>query len=69
MDSVPATEELLKWQDARKCVEEELEKVEVKKKEERVEPIWRCAVCGRADKPYIVCHVAPYIVGFRRIRE
>ncbi len=23
--------------------------------------IWRCAVCGRANMPYIACYVAPFI--------
>lgn len=27
--------------------------------------IWRCAVCGRADLPYIACFVAPFIVGYQ----
>jgi SpoVK/Ycf46/Vps4 family AAA+-type ATPase len=27
-------------------------------------PIWRCAVCGAADMPYIACYVSPYIVRY-----
>lgn len=30
-------------------------------------PIWRCGVCGRADKPYIACYVAPFIVRYEGI--
>jgi hypothetical protein len=33
------------------------------KKKGRV-PIWRCGVCGRADKPYIACWVQPYVVRY-----
>ena len=27
-------------------------------------PIWRCAVCGQADQPYIACYVSPFIVRY-----
>jgi hypothetical protein len=27
-------------------------------------PMWRCAVCGRADMPYIACYVVPFLVLF-----
>ena len=30
-------------------------------------PIWRCAVCGRSDKPYITCYVAPYILRYDEV--
>ena len=30
-------------------------------------PIWRCAVCGRSDKPYITCFVAPYILRYDEV--
>jgi hypothetical protein len=32
-----------------------------------MQAIWRCGVCGRADKPYIACWVAPYIVRYGRV--
>ena len=41
----------------------EIEKAQREKRKAQV-PIWRCAVCGRADLPYIVCHVSPYIVRY-----
>jgi len=30
-------------------------------------PIWRCAVCGRADKPFIACYVSPFIVRYAMV--
>ena len=45
--------------------EKEKEKEKVKKeKRKALLPIWRCAVCGAADKPYIACYVSPYIVRY-----
>ena len=66
-----ATEQLLKWQLAQKNLQEELKKVKQQRKLGTLvqEPIWRCAVCGRADKPWIACWVAPYIVGYRPVRQ
>ena len=31
-------------------------------------PIWRCSVCGRADKPYIACYVAPFILRYEEVQ-
>ena len=31
------------------------------------QPIWRCGVCGRADKPWIACYVAPFIVRYEKV--
>ena len=36
-------------------------------KKRTMQPIWRCAVCGRADLPQIVCYVAPYIVRYQPV--
>jgi hypothetical protein len=44
-------------------LENELAIMKKTKKKGRV-PIWRCAVCGAADKPYIACYVAPYVVRY-----
>ena len=44
----------------------ELENAKREKKKARV-PIWRCGVCGRADKPYIVCYVQPYVVKYELV--
>ena len=58
------------WQvmqaDVRRKVEESLRELETAKKGKKrgLVPIWRCGVCGRADKPYIACYVAPFIVRY-----
>eukprot|EP00798_Chlamydomonas_sp_ICE-L_P020756 gene20756-27576_t len=64
-----AREQLLKWQAAQQELQKELEKQRAQKESLTQEPIWRCAVCGRADMPWIACWVAPYIVGYRPIRK
>lgn len=43
--------------------ERELANMKKTKKRGRV-PIWRCAACGRANQPYIVCYVSPYVVRY-----
>jgi hypothetical protein len=61
---------LRQWQEDQRNVEEQLQaqlkEQEKAKKEGRkaLVPIWRCGVCGRADQPYIVCYVQPYIVRY-----
>ena len=70
MSPAAALEQLRKWQSAHKDMEKELQKQREKKKQGLMtqEPIWRCsAVCGRANKPYIACWVAPYIVGYQPV--
>ena len=65
MDRNTATNNLRKWQSESKEVEKMIQKL---KKSTR-EAIWRCRVCKRADKPYIVCWVAPYIVHYQEKKE
>jgi hypothetical protein len=36
-------------------------------KTKKRQAIWRCGACGRADKPYIACFVAPYIVRYDEV--
>jgi len=43
--------------------EKEMELAKLQKRKALL-PIWRCNVCGRADKPYIACYVAPFIVRY-----
>lgn len=58
------------WQHKQKELQKQLE--QQKKDEELAKlmkkkikiPIYRCAVCGRADLPYIVCWVSPYIARY-----
>jgi rubrerythrin len=66
-----ATKKLLEWQSRQVDVREKMREQEVEtqlaKEEGRqaLVPIWRCGVCGRADKPYIACYVAPFIVRYQ----
>lgn len=46
--------------------EKEVEAAKAERRKAMV-PIWRCGVCGRADKPYIACYVAPFIVRYEEI--
>jgi hypothetical protein len=62
-----AKEQLIKWQSAQEELQEKL--LELKKQVVGARPLWRCAVCGRADKPWIVCYVAPYICGYEHVVE
>ena len=67
-----ATDLLKEWQLLQsnvraKSQEQLLEELRAKKeKRQALVPIWRCAVCGRADMPYIACYVAPFIVRYER---
>jgi len=58
-----AKKQLIEWQQAQK----QLQKQKTKWCKRGMQPIWRCAVCGRANRPYIVCYVAPYIVRYQPI--
>ena len=62
-----AEDQLAKWKGAHESLEDLQRQVKKKTQTLGQEPIWRCAVCGRDDQPYIVCHVAPFIVGYRPI--
>jgi len=71
---VSGAQELLRdWQQKQEGVEEkevEMEKEKAKAKQEKRKallPIWRCAVCGRANMPYIACYVSPYICEYREV--
>ena len=67
MSHADATAQLLEWQSAHKDLEKELTEQAIKTKTLGVRPIWRCGVCGRADKPWIACYVAPFIVGYEKV--
>jgi len=68
-----AHDKLLEWQkiqlDVREKMEEQEKEVELAKAQNRkaLVPIWRCGVCGRADKPYIACFVQPFIVRYEEV--
>ena len=67
LDRDTIVDQLSKWRSAQDGLAEEVREVEVAKKTKRQVAIWRCAVCGRADQPYIACYVAPYIVRYEPI--
>ena len=59
--------QLKEWQEKYSDVETLIEVEAAKAKQGcGLEPIWRCAVCGRADMPYIACYVAPFIVRYQK---
>jgi len=71
---VSGAQELLReWQKKQGDVEDKVAEMEKEKalakqeKRKALLPIWRCAVCGRADMPYIVCYVSPYICEYREV--
>lgn len=64
---VDTMKEMIKeWQESQRKMLSTLEEIEEMKKTKKRGhvPIWRCGVCGRDDKPYIVCYVAPYVVRY-----
>jgi hypothetical protein len=56
----------LNVQDQMKEQEKEIELAKAERRKALV-PIWRCGVCGRADKPYIACFVAPFILRYEEV--
>ena len=66
-----ARDKLISWRaaqaDVRAKMKEQEKETNLAKMEKRraLLPIWRCGVCGRANKPYIACYVQPYIVEYR----
>jgi hypothetical protein len=56
---------LERWIEAQRQLEEQVQEA----RRRRLRPIWRCGVCGRADKPFIACYVAPYIVRLEAVDE
>jgi hypothetical protein len=72
--SVDAAVHLLReWQESHATVREKLVEQEEEKAKAKLQnrkalvPIWRCGVCGRADKPYIACYVRPFIVRYEEV--
>jgi hypothetical protein len=70
IDLETVREMLKKWKESQREMlmtleeaERELEKMK-KTKNRGLVPIWRCGACGRADKTYIACYVAPYVVRY-----
>lgn len=67
MSYVAAKAKLTEWQWLQDNLEEMIQKEMIKTKTLGARPIWRCGVCGRADKPWIACYVAPFIVRYEKI--
>jgi len=68
MSGDEATDQLIKWQIAQEDLQAELDKIKQNQDQMTKQPIWRCGVCGRANKPWIVCYVAPYIAYYEPIK-
>jgi hypothetical protein len=64
MSKETAANMLKQWQAAQLDVQKEFERAS---KQTQLRPIWRCGVCGRADKPWIACYVAPFIVRYEEV--
>ena len=62
-----AKAKLIEWSTLQENLEAMIEKEKKKTKTLGARPIWRCGVCGRADKPWIACHVAPFIVRYEKV--
>ena len=67
ISTADARAKLTKWQNLQEDLEEMIEKEKQKSKIVGTRPIWRCAVCGQADKPWIVCYTAHFIVGYENV--
>ena len=65
MDPDEAKAQLLKWQSAQEQLEEKI--MQLKSQTVGARPLWRCAVCGQANKPWIACYVAPYVCGYEKV--
>ncbi len=53
------------WKLSHHDLQEQLKDAEMRRMQGQ-RSILRCAVCGRADKPWIAYWVAPYIVAYER---
>ena len=69
MSITTASEQLKRWITAGIDAKEQRVQIAIRCKETRMVPIWRCAVCGRADLPYVACWVAPYVVRYDPVLE
>ena len=62
-----AKAKLIEWQSNQENLEAMIQLEKQKTKTLGARPIWRCGVCGRADKPWIACYVAPFIVRYEKV--
>jgi hypothetical protein len=62
-----AKSKVTEWQSLQENLVAMIQREKQKTKTLGARPIWRCGVCGRADKPWIVCSVAPFIVRYEKV--
>ena len=62
-----AKAKVTEWQSLQENLEALIQNEKLKTKTLGAQPIWRCGVCGRADKPWIACYVAPFIVRYEKV--
>jgi hypothetical protein len=62
-----ATKTLTKWQDSQKNLEAMIEKEKQKTKIVGTRPIWRCGVCGMADKPGLLVMLPHSLWGMKML--
>lgn len=62
-----AKAKLIEWQSNQENLEAMIKREKQKTKTFGARPIWRCGVCGQADKPWIACYVAPFIVRYEKV--
>jgi len=62
-----AKAKLIEWQSLQENLEAMIQQEKQKTKTLGARLIWRCGVCGRADKPWIACKVAPFIVRYEKV--
>eukprot|EP00985_Skeletonema_marinoi_P020527 scaffold12241_cov93-Skeletonema_marinoi.AAC.1 len=62
-----AKAKLIEWQSLQENLEAMIQQEKQKTKILGARPIWRCGVCGAADKPWIACYVAPFIVRYEKV--
>jgi Holliday junction resolvasome RuvABC ATP-dependent DNA helicase subunit len=67
VDRQAAVDLLLDWQSRQADVKDQIYQQKTKLAKKGRVAIWRCAICGQSDLPYIVCYVAPFISGFQEV--
>jgi hypothetical protein len=62
-----AGEQLGRWRAAQRGLAAELGRAEEGRRSRGLRAIWRCAACGRADLPHVVCWVAPFVLRYEPV--
>jgi hypothetical protein len=61
-----ANAKLTERQSLQENLEEMIQREKLETKTLGAPPIWRCGVCVRADKPWIACFAAPFLVRYEK---